>query len=86
MPAAAQSSYFNDTNVLGKVIDSTINQNHWIALATPVEINRTFVFHPFLETTPQQCPSPWLVQDTTRLSSSVLEKHGGLKTSGITNV
>jgi hypothetical protein len=33
-------------------IDSPINQNPSIALAAPVEINRTFVFHPFLETPP----------------------------------
>jgi hypothetical protein len=29
------------------------NRTPCIAQAKPVEINRTFVFHPFLETTPQ---------------------------------
>jgi hypothetical protein len=33
-------------------MNSTINQNRWIALAKLVEINRTFAFHPFLETIP----------------------------------
>jgi hypothetical protein len=46
------SSYISETNVGGKVIDSTINRNPSIALGKPVEMNRTFVFHPFLETTP----------------------------------
>jgi hypothetical protein len=39
-------------NVVAKVIYSTINRNPCIALAKPVEMYRTFVFHPFLETTP----------------------------------
>jgi hypothetical protein len=46
------SSYVIETNVIAKVIDSTINRTPCIALAKPVEINRTLVFHPFLETTP----------------------------------
>jgi hypothetical protein len=50
-PADSRSSYVNEANVLGKAIDSTINQNPWIALATPVEITRDLDFHPFLETT-----------------------------------
>jgi hypothetical protein len=37
-------------------MDSTINQNPWIALATPV-------FHPFLETTPTQLAILAYVQD-----------------------
>jgi hypothetical protein len=35
--------------VVGKDIDSTINQIPWIALATPVEMKITFVFHQFIE-------------------------------------
>jgi exopolysaccharide biosynthesis predicted pyruvyltransferase EpsI len=52
-PAGPRSSYFNETNVLGKAIDSNINQNPNIALAKRVEITRDLVFHPFLDTTPQ---------------------------------
>jgi hypothetical protein len=51
-PAACLSSYVRETNVVAKVIDSTINRNPCIALAKPVEINITLVFHPFMETTP----------------------------------
>jgi hypothetical protein len=46
------SSYVSETNVVAKVTDSTINRTPCIAQANPVEINRTFVFHPFLETAP----------------------------------
>jgi hypothetical protein len=52
LPAASRSSYVSETNVVAKVTDSTINRTPCIAQAKPVEINRTFVFHPFLETTP----------------------------------
>jgi hypothetical protein len=52
-PAASRSSYVSETNVVAKVTGSTINQTACIAQAKPVEINRTFVFHPFLETTPK---------------------------------
>jgi hypothetical protein len=45
-------SYVSETNVVAKVIDSTINQTPYIALDKPVEMNRTFIFHSFLETTP----------------------------------
>jgi hypothetical protein len=51
-PAASLSSYVSETNMVAKVTDSTINRTPCIAQAKPVEINRTFVFHPFLETTP----------------------------------
>jgi hypothetical protein len=51
-PAASRSSYVSETNVVAKVTDSTINWTPCIAQAKPVEINRRFVFHPFLETTP----------------------------------
>jgi hypothetical protein len=53
MPPASgsRSSYFNETNLLGKAIDYTINQNTWITIATPVEITRYLVCHPFLDTT-----------------------------------
>jgi hypothetical protein len=51
-PADSRSSYVSETNVVEKVLDSTINPIPFIALAKPVKINRTFVFHPFLETTP----------------------------------
>jgi hypothetical protein len=51
-PAASLSNYANETNEVAKVIDSTINWTPYIAIAKPMEINRTFVFHPFLETTP----------------------------------
>jgi hypothetical protein len=47
LPAACLSSYVSETNVVAKGIDSTINQTHCIALAKPMEINRTLVFHPF---------------------------------------
>jgi hypothetical protein len=50
-PAASRSSYVSETNVVAKVIESTFNWNPCIALAKSVEINKTFVFHPFLETT-----------------------------------
>jgi hypothetical protein len=46
-PAAYLSSYVSENNVVAKVIDSTINRTPCIALARPVEINRTLVFHPF---------------------------------------
>jgi hypothetical protein len=51
-PAACLSSYVSETNVVANVIDSTINRTPCIARAKTVEINRTLVFHPFLETTP----------------------------------
>jgi hypothetical protein len=38
--------------MVGKVIESTIKQNPWIALAIPMEITRDLVLHPFLEPTP----------------------------------
>jgi hypothetical protein len=47
-PAASQSSYVSETKVVAKVTDSTINRTPCIAQAKPVEINRTFVFHPQL--------------------------------------
>jgi hypothetical protein len=50
--SSARSSYVGETNVVAKAIDSSINWTPCIALAKPVEINRTFDFHPFLETTP----------------------------------
>jgi hypothetical protein len=63
-PAAYLSSYVGETNVFAKVIDTTINRTPCIALAKPVEINRTCVFHPFLETTPQAMANlAWPVQD-----------------------
>jgi hypothetical protein len=37
--------------VVAKVTDSAINRTTCIAQAKPVEINRTFVFRPFLEMT-----------------------------------
>jgi hypothetical protein len=45
----ARSSYVGETNVVAKAIDSPINRTPCIALAKPMEINRTFVFHPFLD-------------------------------------
>jgi hypothetical protein len=52
-PAASRSSYVSEkTNVVANVTESTINRTPCIAQSKPVEINRTFVFHPFLETTP----------------------------------
>jgi hypothetical protein len=48
----SNSSYLSETNVVAKAINSTINQIPCIALAKPVEINRTLVFHPFQETNP----------------------------------
>jgi hypothetical protein len=51
LPAAFRSSYVSETNVVAKVTDSTVNRTPCIALAKPLEISRTFVFHPFLETT-----------------------------------
>jgi hypothetical protein len=59
-PAGSRSSYFNETNVLGKAIDSAINQNPWITLTIP-----DLVFHPFLETTPHAMATPRPVQNTT---------------------
>jgi hypothetical protein len=61
---ASRSSYVSETNVVAKVTDSTINRTPCIAQAKPVEINRTFGFHPFLETTPKQWPT-WPVEDAT---------------------
>jgi hypothetical protein len=58
-PAAARSIYVGETNVVAKAIDSSISRTPCIALAKPVEINRTFDFHPFLET------PIWPVQDAT---------------------
>jgi hypothetical protein len=43
-PAACLSSYVIETNVVAKVIDSTINRIPCITLAKPVEINRTLRF------------------------------------------
>jgi hypothetical protein len=60
-PVVSRSSYFNETNVLRKAIDSTIDQNPWITLATTVGITRNLDFHPFLETTPMRWP-PWPVK------------------------
>jgi hypothetical protein len=51
-PAACLSSYVSESNVVAKVIDSTINLTPCIAQAKPLEIIRTLVFHLFLETTP----------------------------------
>jgi hypothetical protein len=51
--ASSLSDYVSETNVVAKVTDSTINRTPCIALAKPLEINRTFVFHPFLDTTPK---------------------------------
>jgi hypothetical protein len=60
------SSYASETkNVVAQVIDSTINRTPCIVLAKPVEINRTLVFHPFLETIPPKQWPPWPVQDAT---------------------
>jgi hypothetical protein len=39
-PADSRSIYSNETNVCGTALDSPVNQNPSIALATPVEINR----------------------------------------------
>jgi hypothetical protein len=50
--ASSLSVYVSETNMVAKVTDSTINRTPCIAQAKPVEINRTFIFHPFLETTP----------------------------------
>jgi hypothetical protein len=46
------ASSVKPTWLVAKVTDSTINRTPCIALAKPVEINITFVFHPFLEMTP----------------------------------
>jgi hypothetical protein len=43
-------SYCNETNKVGKVVESTYSQNPWITLATRGNSKRTFVFYPFLET------------------------------------
>jgi hypothetical protein len=65
LPAAARSSYVGETNVVAKAIDSPINRSPCIALAKPVEINRTFDFQPFLETIPPKQWPIWPVQDAT---------------------
>jgi hypothetical protein len=57
----SMSSYVSETNVVAKVIDSTINRTPCIAQAKPVEINRT------LPSMPGDYPlwPPWPVQDAT---------------------
>jgi hypothetical protein len=50
-PAVCMSSYVSETNVVAKVIDSTINWTPCIALAKQWKLTE-LVFHPFLETTP----------------------------------
>jgi hypothetical protein len=47
----SSNSYVGETNVVAKAMDSSINRTLCIVLAKPVEINRTFDFHPFLENT-----------------------------------
>jgi hypothetical protein len=49
--------YSNESKVgAGTAIDSPINQNPSITIATPVKINRFFVFHQFLESNQQWPP------------------------------
>jgi hypothetical protein len=40
--------------MIGKIIDSNINQNPWITLASTLEIIINLVSHPFPETTLKQ--------------------------------